>query len=299
MKKITIFTPTYNRKKYLNSLYESLVRQTYKNFEWIIVDDGSIDDTEIQVSSFINEKKIDILYFFKENGGKHTCINKGIDLASGDLFFIVDSDDFLTDDALERIIYWEKTIDLDLKHKYIGLAGLRMYHNGEVIGGKLKKIYIDASPAELRYKYKIKGDKAEVFYTEMLKQYKFPIIDKKEKFLTEGVIYNEMSKNNLLIRWFNEGLYYTEYLPGGLTMSGKDRCLENWSGYTYYYNQILELNIPLIEKIRHLSNYYRIGLNKFSLYQMYKNINNKIISLVCMPLGFFYYLKDKRKKIYE
>ena len=96
---ITIFTPTYNRKKELERLYESLLNQDYDDFEWLIVDDGSIDDTEKYVNSLIKKNEIKIKYFKKENGGKPSAYNKGLDLASGNIFLAIDSDDVFKENS--------------------------------------------------------------------------------------------------------------------------------------------------------------------------------------------------------
>ena len=104
--KITIFTPTYNRDYIIINLYKSLLIQTLKDFEWLIIDDGSTDNTELLVSSFIKDNKINIRYIKQQNGGKHRAINKALEEAKGELFFIVDSDDQLVDNAIERILYY-------------------------------------------------------------------------------------------------------------------------------------------------------------------------------------------------
>ena len=98
--KITVFTPTYNRAYTLERLYKSLLNQTSYDFEWLIVDDGSTDNTSELIKSFQNNQLFDVRYYKQGNGGKHVAINKGVELAEGELFFIVDSDDYLTDDAI-------------------------------------------------------------------------------------------------------------------------------------------------------------------------------------------------------
>ena len=101
---ITVFTPTYNRAYIIKNLFNSLKNQTFQNFEWIIVDDGSTDNTEEVVKEWLNESLFfKIKYHKQKNGGKHTAINKGLELASGDVFFIIDSDDYITNDALFKI----------------------------------------------------------------------------------------------------------------------------------------------------------------------------------------------------
>ena len=103
--RITVFTPTYNRSYIIERLYHSLKRQTFRDFEWIVIDDGSTDDTELRFTQIQNDSNDFPIHYIKTaNGGKHRAINKGVTRASGELFYIVDSDDFLPDDALEIIL---------------------------------------------------------------------------------------------------------------------------------------------------------------------------------------------------
>ena len=101
--KITVFTPSFNRAHLLSRLYDSLLKQTTNDFEWLIVDDGSTDDTETKVEEFINKGELPIRYYKQQNGGKHRAINTGVQLASGELFFIVDSDDGLVHDCIQKV----------------------------------------------------------------------------------------------------------------------------------------------------------------------------------------------------
>ena len=171
-KKITIFTPTYNRAYIIEKLYYSLKSQVNKNFEWLVIDDGSNDDTELLFQKIQKDNNdVKIRYIKKENGGKHRAINLGVELAEGELFFIVDSDDILTKDAVQKIIEWEETITD--KSKFAGVSGNRGYEENKLIGKTFLGEFIDATSLE-REKYKILGDKAEVFYTKILKKFKFP-----------------------------------------------------------------------------------------------------------------------------
>ena len=169
---ITVLTPIFNRKKLIARLYNSLKKQTCYNFEWLIIDDGSTDDLELVINNIIqNETKFNIRYFYKENGGKHTALNYGISKAEGKLLFIVDSDDFLTSKAIERITYWEKTIHD--KNRICGLGFCKGMDENTIIGTSFTGNYLDATSLE-RAKFNINGDKAEVFYTDILKKYPFP-----------------------------------------------------------------------------------------------------------------------------
>lgn len=228
---VTVFTPTYNRAYILPKLYESLKEQTNNDFEWIVVDDGSTDETERLVKAWIDDSnKFDIYYCKQENGGKHRAINKGVQLARGRLFFVVDSDDYLTPDAVETLIAWEKQLEND-KQKFCGVAG----EKASIKDGKLMGTannygeYVDATALE-RDKYNIYGDKAEAFYTELLKRYPFPEIDG-EKFITENVVWYRIANDGYLLRWYNKPIYMCEYREDGLTRQGNKLFTNNPQGY--------------------------------------------------------------------
>lgn len=219
---ITIFTPTYNRKDLIERLYQSLLQQTQKNFEWLVVDDGSTDDTEKIFEQLLSEQKpFSIRYIKQENGGKHRAINNGIKKASGELFFIVDSDDYLTENAVEKINQWIAT--LDGSHKWAGIAGLRGLTKNRVLGQcNTSSKFIDAKNSDRR-KYKLLGDKAEVYFTDVLKKYPFPEIPG-ENFISEEIVWNAIARDGFYIRWFNEIIYICDYLDGGLTKdNSKDK----------------------------------------------------------------------------
>lgn len=158
---ITVFTPTYNRGYIIKQLYDSLILQSYKDFEWLVIDDGSTDDTEELFKSFIAEQKLNIHYLKIENGGKHRAINKGVILAQGKYFFIVDSDDYLHNNALERIYFYTKQIEDD--KTFAGVCGLKIYPNGRKVGGEANYKILDTDSISFREKYRVKGDMAEVF----------------------------------------------------------------------------------------------------------------------------------------
>ena len=211
---ITIFTPTYNRRNLIERLYQSLLVQTVTNFEWLVIDDGSTDDTEkffAKLSS--TEHPFPIRYIKQNNGGKHRAINKGVQNANGELFFIVDSDDYLTENAIEKINQWITT--LDNSHKWAGISGLRGFSKNSVVGQHSDFSYIDAKNNERR-KYNLLGDKAEVYFTDVLKQHPFPEIPG-ENFISEEIVWNAIARDGYYLRWFNEIIYICDYLEGGLT----------------------------------------------------------------------------------
>lgn len=210
----TIFTPTYNRRELIDNLYHSLLAQTDKNFEWLIIDDGSTDDTEKYFSELTSKPQpFPIRYLKQVSGGKHRAINKGVQNANGELFFIVDSDDYLTENAIEKINQWITT--LDNSHKWAGISGLRGFSKNSVVGQHSDFSYIDAKNNERR-KYNLLGDKAEVYFTDVLKQHPFPEIPG-ENFISEEIVWNAIARDGYYLRWFNEIIYICDYLEGGLT----------------------------------------------------------------------------------
>lgn len=240
MIKITVYTPTYNRANLLQNLYKSLLQQTYRNFEWLIIDDGSTDNTRQVVNGFISQGIIDIRYFYKQNGGQHTALNMGIEKAEGTLLMDVDSDDYLTDNALERIVYWESTIVG--RGGYAGVSGLRMYFSGEQIGTKWSgsKEYIDATNLE-RKDIGLEGDKAEAYYVEVLKKY-YPIpVFEGENDVEKGVLWDRIAYAGYKMRWFNEKIYCCEYLESGMTSNIKSNYIKNFQGFTYWKKQLIKM----------------------------------------------------------
>lgn len=232
---ITIFTPTYNRAALLFKLYDSLKNQTSFDFEWLIIDDGSEDETRHVVESFIKEcVKFPIRYYVQENHGKHVAINNGVQLAHGEKFFIVDSDDWLPINAIEQIhLFFEGIKDLK---GYAGIAGLKLFSNGRLVGKTFNGTYLDCTTLE-RAQNNIIGDKAEIFYTNILKKYPFPVYDG-ENFLSEEIVWNRIARDGYRFRWFNEGLYFCEYLEDGLSKTS-NKEFNNFNGFKLVIRELL------------------------------------------------------------
>ena len=255
--KLTIFTPTYNRAYTLGRLYNSLKEQKKYEFEWIIVDDASTDNTTELVNDFKADcNEFDIIYVKQTHGGKHRAINKALDIAKGEFFFIVDSDDYLTDDAVEKILLWIESIK---NNKNIaGVSGLRVYPDNSAIGGMPKcneNSYIDASNFE-RGKYNLLGDKAEIYKTDIMRKNKFPEFEG-EYFVTEGVCWNAIAAEGYKVRWFNTPIYVCDYLEDGLTKTGANSIeghRKNIKGYCYFIKQSIKI-FPLKEKLIYINSY--------------------------------------------
>ena len=250
---LTIFTPTYNRAYTLDNLYKSIIAQTNKNFEWIIIDDGSTDNTRELIDNWIKEGKINIKYFCQSNGGKHRAINKGVKEAEGDLFFIVDSDDCLTPDAVDWIIANSKEILQN--NNFGGLSGIKIYPDGTKVGGGSDFGLIDSNMIDIRLKYNIAGDMAEVFKTSVLKEFPFPEIDG-EKFCPEALIWFRIARKYKM-RFVHKGIYVCEYLPDGLTAKITRIRRESPVASMIFYSEHFHDNISLKWKIKAAINFWR------------------------------------------
>ncbi len=253
--KITVFTPTFNRAYTLPKLYNSLTLQTFHDFEWLVIDDGSTDNTQALIHNYIAEKKVTTRYYKVQNGGKHRAINKGSDLAEGRIFFPVDSDDQLTPDALEKINSWFDEIDAT-GGKFAGVAGLKGFTNHVPVGTTFKGEKIDLLSPEQR-KYGLSGDKAEAFYTSVLRANKFPEFEG-ENFLTEAVLWFKIAEKGYKTRYYNQIIYTCEYLPDGLSQNSFAIRLRNIHGTLFAYHYLMNLKLlPYSLRLRYFLNYCR------------------------------------------
>lgn len=230
---LTIFTPIYNRQGFVNRLFNTVARQTCSDFEWIIIDDGSSDNTySLLEKNKKVYKNLNVKIVHVENGGKQRAINKAVEIASGKYFLILDSDDLLTPDCVELLKSWDNKLMKEKDYmRYAGIAGLRKHSNGVVIGDKNKKEYIDATNLDRR-KLRLLGDKAEAYKTIILKKYPFKVF-KNENFVSEETVWNKIANDGYLIRWYMKAIYITDYLEDGLTANKERIDVENFQGLIY------------------------------------------------------------------
>lgn len=253
---ITILTPTYNRASLLPRLFDSLLRQTNKDFEWIVVDDGSTDDTR-EVVANLKEKcggAFPMGYVYKANGGKHMAINIGAERARGELLFIADSDDLLTDDALKTVANsWH---DISDDKSFAGIAGLDItMDTREVIGSGLPQEHIDCNAIDIRYRHHVTGDMKEVFRTEVLREFPFPEFAG-ERFCPEQLVWFRMARRYRL-RYINKPIYIADYQPDGITAGITRARMRNPSASMLTYAELTECPVPFLVKVKAAINFWR------------------------------------------
>lgn len=287
--KITVFTPTYNRANTLERLYKSLQNQTFRDFEWLVIDDGSSDKTSKLFENWTSQSTFfPVRYYKKSNGGKHTAINFGLDKAEGELFFTADSDDYLTIDALDKVNNWVHSLPKD--NQFCGVVGNLGYSENETPNTLFKKEFVDI---DLLHRYDeegdfiIDGERAYVFFTSIHRKYKYPEFEN-EKFLTEAVSWNRMANDGYKMRVFNDIIYIYKFLPGGLTLSGSKLFIENPKGFALWLKEKADFcGYDPIMKMKMYYSYYISQKGRLPIREIAENIGTSSAVVFVVSVGFY------------
>jgi glycosyltransferase involved in cell wall biosynthesis len=236
----TVFTPTYNRAHTLHRVYDSLCAQTLRDFEWIVIDDGSTDGTANLVANWVTSADFPVRYFKQEHRGKHIAHNLAVREARGQFVAPLDSDDALPPASLERISASWNTIPVSRRAGYSGVGGLCCDQYGKIIGDFFPESPLDASLRVLIYALRVRGEKWGVTRTDILRQYPFPELPGTQ-FVPEGLVGLQMSKNYKR-RYVNEvfRVYYRfEHEEPGRNLTNRASISTNAPGRLYYYLWVL------------------------------------------------------------
>lgn len=281
---LTIFTPSYNRAYTLHKCYESLKKQSSKDFLWLIIDDGSTDNTKELVDSWIDENIIEIKYHYQNNQGMHGAHNTAYELMDTELNVCIDSDDYMPDDAVEKIIdFWKKNKRDDLA----GIIALDAYEDGNVIGKKFPDDMKDTTLFEVNNIHKIPGDKKLVYRTELTKEYPYPLFEG-EKYVGLAYKYYKLDEKYKLAT-LNEVLCIVEYLEDGSSMNMLNQYRKNPRGFAFYRienmkNSRASWKFKFKESIHYVASSL-ISKNKDIL----RDSPCKILTLVSIPFGYVLY----------
>ena len=287
---ITVFTPAYNRKNELINLYNSLLKQDFKNFEWLIVDDGSTDDTESLINQLKNENKIQINYYKQVNSGKSSAHNKGVELAKGEFFVGIDSDDIFVENVLGKINeYFEQ---IKQEEDICGLCFLN-YKQGttQIIGNMFPKNKLKDTYYNIYHKHNITGDKEMVFKTKILKEFLFPIYEN-EKFVPESLLFNRICQKYKFM-CINEPVISKKYTDEGYSANYFNLAKQNPKAHMVYYKELFELE-P--------SNYNIAAYNMYAIYakngllKTIKEHPSKFKSLILYVPAYIKYLQKEWHK---
>lgn len=292
MKTLTVFTPAYNRAYSIHLCYESLCRQTCKDFVWLVVDDGSTDNTKELIESWQKKDNgFEIKYVYKPNGGMHTAHNTAYENIDTEINVCIDSDDYMTDDAVEKIVnLWKEKGD----KKYAGIIALDCLQNGEIIGTELEK---DRETTTLKgfYQRGGKGDKKLIYRTDVMKSYPpYPEFEG-EKYVSIAYKYYLADEDyELLI--LNEPVCVVEYMSDGSSTNMYRQYLKNPKGFAFIRKVDMQKADSLKELFRCTTHYVSssiISKNK----NFIKESPKKAATVLSIPFGaaLTVYIKHKSK----
>lgn len=283
---ITVLTPTFNRGG-LQSLWDSLQKQTVKDFEWLVVDDGSTDGTKNLITQLQEKSDFPIRYIYKNNGGKHTALNVGIQTICSELIFIVDSDDCVTDDAVESILKIHKKYRS--QNNICGYAFLRTFPDGKINGKKFDVDEKIGSYIDVRVNGDDTGaDKAEVFKTHCLKEFPFPEYPN-EKFLGEDLVWVRMARKYEMVH-INKAIYVGNYLEDGLTNNRRKHNIASPIGCMHRAEEFMESDLKTRYRIKGGLQYIVYGrFAGVKVVDLIRKSRHKVLATVCTPGGLFLY----------
>lgn len=289
METLTVFTPTFNRAYILPESYNTLKAQTCKDFVWLIVDDGSSDNTEELVKNWTAEGIVSIEYYKTPNRGKPSATNLSIEKCHTPLWVCLDSDDHFGVDAVETII--GDYLRIKDEGDYGGIVGNMFTEKGEIFDGQALPNSIEKiKDLDIRYKYGVYSNLLHVFWTDVLKKYRYPIIQN-EKFIGESYLYEKM---NVLYYIERKPLYFAKYREDGLTAGYLKLHVQNPKGYKLLKEQLMQLNIPLYHRFRGAIMYVAAcilcGDKKIIL-----KSKCRCLTMAAFPFGLAAYYKKYRK----
>ena len=299
MKKITIITPTYNRAKTLPKVFESLLNQSFKDFLWVILDDGSTDETEEVVKKFQQENLFEIIYKKDKNRHKFLTVLDGIKSVKTPYFMVLDSDDAYPEDALETLI--SEVEKIENQDNYVAVMGLSADENGKIVGNQYPNNGFDGSIFEMRYKHKVRGDKFGIFIT---KTYQREISGKDfsqyegKGYIPQSVIFNEYDAKGIKTRFMNKVVRF--YLKDDDDVASVSNT--RWSGKNLfglaeghlsflnsYGNLLFSYPKPLLRNLIGYQTYaLKNGRKISSIFTKIKNPWIKILGIITLPFSIIY-----------
>lgn len=291
MRRLTVFTPTYNRAYCLHHLYESLCKQENKNFMWLVVDDGSTDNTRELVESWEIENKIKIKYIYKINGGMHTAHNLAYKIMCTELNVCIDSDDRLADGAVGNILScWDKVKD---DPEIAGIVGLDINLDGGLIGTPLPDSIGAVKFHHLYQKHGVLGDKKIVLKTSLVKHCPSYPEYEGERLVPLDFLYYELDQKYSFV-CFNEVWAEVDYQVDGSSATINQQYFKSPRGFRFAkLNEYCQSTV-FRYRIKALVHF---GFTSLILkdYMFFIKSPNKFLSLLLFPVSFFFYIEKKKK----
>jgi glycosyltransferase involved in cell wall biosynthesis len=292
---VSVITPTHNRATKLPRLFASLQAQTFRDFEWLVVDDGSVDETGQVVQAWVEEAGFPIRYVHKENGGRHTAVNVGVRNAAGAYCAVIDDDDWYMPGALERLKReWDA---LSEPEHFVEVQGLCVTPTGEVIGDPYPTSVFDSDYYELNEVLGIRGDRLGMMRTEVMRAFPFPE-EFSGPFVDERLVFNRMSLSHRT-RGLNEPLGYKEYLAEGISNTHNAKHVEQSGVRLLIYRELLAARRPMSPRSRYkaYANLVRNVLHqKEPLWGEFRTAPSRGWFILALPAGVALHLRDRRQQ---
>ena len=293
METLGIITTTYNRGYCIHQVYESLLRQDCKDFMWLVIDDGSTDNTKDIIEGFIAENKIHIEYIYQENMGMHGARNTAYDNINTELNVIIDSDDWLADQAVGKIIdLWNAKEADDIA----GIIAINSDINGKTIGTSLPRGVEKCTVTELFNKYKGKGDKKLIYRSEISRRYPYPIFEG-EKFFPASYKFKLIDLDYKMLL-MNEVVCVVDYNDTSMTFNKVKQYRTCAKGFSFYRNEMIRISEDpkylIITSIHYIAESLLAGNKSFI-----KDSHKKRYTILSLPVGvpLYFYLKNTKRKM--
>ncbi len=293
----TVLIPTYNRAHTLPRALASIEAQTFRDFEVVIVDDGSKDNTKELVEQWHAGVDFPVTYLHQENQGKHVAHNTGIAKARGFFTVVLDSDDALTDHALE--IFWEhwQRIPEGLRRNFAGVEGLCAHFDGRIHGSRYPEDVMDSNHIEMQRRYHLRGDQKNALRSDLLRQFPYPVFEG-ERHIRPSLLWKRIALK-YKTRYVNEVVQKIEQLPGGLASNRFRLRMRNPKGFRQYFLEEINSHsagAPLRELVGDYLKYIRYSLlAKIPLGRQVRDIKSPLLWLLMLPLGTLKWLDDHRR----
>lgn len=300
----TVFTPTYNRAYTLHRVYESLKVQTFRSFEWLVIDEGSKDNTREMVAQWQRKADFPIRYFC-QRGGQHVAHNLALREARGEFFLQFDSDDECVPQALERFKYHWDSIPEDQRGQFAGVAALSLDQYGKLHGDKFPSDVVDSSWLEvIEFKYKIRGSKWLLLRTDILRQFPFPVIEGYRGYVPHGIVYDAIGQR-FKTRFVNEPLhkYWLHEIGRSDEVSSPHPPSKHAAGLALWHQFVLNRNISWFRYaprvfVRAAVHYARFswhaGKGALAQFDELDNALARVLWATMLPIGFMLYWKDPK-----
>lgn len=292
MKTLGIITTTYNRAYCIHQVYESLVKQDCKDFMWLVIDDGSTDNTKEIIQGYMDEGIIEIEYIYHDNMGMTASRNVGYENIETEINTMIDSDDWLEDGAVKKIIdFWNKNKNENLA----GIIALNRRINGEMSGTALPKDIRQCTFSDLRDKYYVKGDKKLIYRSDISRRYPYPRFEGENYFPADYKFRLIDQEYEMLL--MNEVVCVVDFNENGATFGRMKQYQTCAKGFSFYRNEMMRISNNPKYIARQAVHY--ISSSKFEKNKYYiRNASKKAYVILCLPIGFLlhYYIKHTKRK---